>query len=146
MSSPRFLAFIPFIFEWEGETFENDPSDPGGATKFGIDQRSHPAVNIRGLTESQAIDIYWQEWIANGCEMMPPLYGEVFFNCAVNAGRGRATRIDKQVPGESWGQFIDLQDSFYRDLAGRRPGMNRFLHGWLNRTGALREWCAQRTT
>ena len=28
----------------------NDPQDPGGVTKFGISQRSYPALDIRELT------------------------------------------------------------------------------------------------
>ena len=32
----------------------NDPKDPGGVTKFGISQRSYPALNIRELTPDDA--------------------------------------------------------------------------------------------
>jgi lysozyme family protein len=33
---------------------ERDPDDPGGLTKFGIDQRSHPTVDINALRLEQA--------------------------------------------------------------------------------------------
>src|SRR6266436_4597543 len=75
--SKTFTDFMPWILDWEGRIFENDPDDPGGATKFGIDQRSHPNVDIRNLTESQALDIYWSEWIRDGCDKLSSPYAEV---------------------------------------------------------------------
>lgn len=135
--SPTFLNFMPFILEWEGRVFENDPDDPGGATKFGIDQRSHPKENIRELTEERAVDIYWDEWQKDGCETMPSPYAEVFFNCAVNMGLSRAKKFDAQVPGADFNQFLDLQESYYKRLAAGTH-FRKFLKGWLNRTEALR--------
>ena len=61
----RFEAMIDFVLQWEvvkdrqGNVIaEDDPDDPGGLTKYGIDQRSHPNVDIRNLTEEEAKDIY----------------------------------------------------------------------------------------
>lgn len=134
---------MPFIFEWEGEVFENDPDDPGGATKFGIDQRAHPNINIRNLTKESAIEIYWKEWLADGCDPMPSPYAQVFFNCAVNMGLGRAREFDKKLPGANWNDFLNLQGGYYKHLAfdkdGKPTRYHKFLHGWLNRTTALRE-------
>src|SRR5690349_2922065 len=135
----RFLDFMPFIFEWEGETFENDPDDPGGATKFGIDQRSHPNVDIRDLTKEQATEIYWQEWQADGCESKGSPFAEVFFNCAVNMGLGRAKQFDSSVTGEDAKGFLDLQENYYKHLAINHKNFQKYLKGWLNRTQALRE-------
>ena len=46
IESPRFLAAIAFVLKWEtvfdrqgNPIAEHDPDDPGGLTKFGIDQR-----------------------------------------------------------------------------------------------------------
>lgn len=136
--SPQFLAFMPFIFEWEGEVFENDPDDPGGATKYGIDQRSHPDVNIRSLTKGQALAIYWKEWNDDGCEAKGSPFAEVFFNCAVNMGLGRAKQFDKNVVGEDWNGFLDQQEAYYRHLAESNR-FHKYLKGWLNRTTALRK-------
>jgi lysozyme family protein len=135
----RFLNFMPFIFEWEGETFENDPDDPGGATKFGIDQRSHPDVSIRDLTKEQALDIYWREWNEDGCESKGSPFAEVFFNCAVNMGLGRAKQFDKLVLDEDAKSFLDHQEDYYRQLADAHKRFSKYLKGWLNRTRALRE-------
>lgn len=136
--TPRFLAFMPFIFEWEGETYENDPDDPGGETKFGIDKRSHPNVDIKNLTKEQATAIYWTEWLADGCEPMPSPYAEVFFNCAVNMGLARARQFDAKVPGANIDDFLNQQEDYYRHLAESNR-FHKYLKGWLNRTSALRK-------
>lgn len=135
----NFLDFLPFIFEWEGESFENDPDDPGGATKFGIDQRSHPNVNIRDLTKEGATDIYWKEWQQDGCDKKGSPFAEVYFNCAVNMGLGRARQFDAGIQGEDARGFLDLQESYYKHLATSHKNFQKFLKGWLNRTCALRE-------
>lgn len=130
---------MPFIFEWEGEVYENDPDDPGGATKFGIDRRSHPGVDIKNLTKDHALEIYWKEWQEDGCESKGSPFAEVFFNCAVNMGLGRAIQFDKGVKDEDARGFLDLQESYYRRLAAGHRNFQKFLRGWLNRTHALRE-------
>ena len=111
MMTKRFLEFIPFIFKWEGG-YDNDPDDPGGETKFGIDKRSHPDVDIRNLTREGATGIYWRDyWERNACERMLSPLGEVFFNCCVNCGAGRARKLLAGI-GErgSAEQFLDLQN------------------------------------
>jgi lysozyme family protein len=136
--SKSFTDFMPWILDWEGRTFENDPNDPGGATKFGIDQRSHPNVDIRSLTEQEAISIYWKEWIGDGCDMLPSPYAEVFFNCAVNMGLGRAKEFDAASKGDAK-TFLALQEAKYRSIAANNSNLSGFLKGWLNRTESLRQ-------
>ena len=43
----------------------NDPKDPGGVTKFGISQRSYPALDIRALTLDDAKTIYQRDYWAH---------------------------------------------------------------------------------
>jgi lysozyme family protein len=129
---------IPFIFKWEGIKFENDKDDPGGATRFGIDQRSHPNVDIKNLTAEKAMEIYWNEyWIKCACDDFPWPFSFVFFNCCVNCGIGRATKILK-ISGKNSDKFLDEQEAFYKRLAEARPSSKKFLKGWLNRTKDLR--------
>lgn len=139
--SARFLKMIPFLWEWEGTKYENDPDDPGGATKYGIDQRSHPDVDIKNLTEARAIAIYWRDyWQKYECEGYDYPMGEVVFNCAVNAGIGRVRNIMAKIgPLSSPNDFLNEQEAFYRNLAKSRPTSAKFLKGWLNRTEALRK-------
>ena len=139
----RFLEFMPFIFKWEGG-YDNDPDDPGGETKFGIDKRSHPGVDIKALTKEGATKIYWKEyWVKNGCEFLPYPLGEVYFNCCVNCGVGRASKIQHdpavRLPHDAV-HFLDAQEAFYRRLVEARPKARKYLKGWLNRVADLRRW------
>jgi len=132
----RFLDFIPFVLKWEGG-YDNDPDDPGGETKYGIDKRSHPSVDIRNLTRDGAIEIYWSDyWRKNGCESMASPLSEVFFNCCVNCGAGRARKL-LELSGTA-AAFLDDQEAWYRRLVTARPVLRKFLRGWLNRTDDLR--------
>ena len=141
----RFLKFIPFIFKWENEynkdgtvRTEHDPDDPGGTTKYGIDQRSHPHVDIENLTEDQAKAIYFNEWDKEGCEAMPPNLGEVYFNACVNTGVGRAQKLLATADGDP-AEFLRAQTAFYENLA-QNPRRAKYLRGWLNRVNDLREF------
>ena len=131
---------IPWLFKWEGTSYENDLSDPGGATKFGIDQRSHPHVDIRNLTADQAAGIYWTEYNNLHCDEYAPQFDWVFFNCCVNCGIGRATKIKAQS-GINGSKFLDIQELFYKSLAESRPSSQKYLKGWLARTEDLRKVC-----
>ncbi len=139
--------------EWEGTTFENDPDDPGGATKFGIDQRSHPHVVVKNLTLEDAKVIYWGEWNRELGPILPRPINEVYFNFCVNTGQGRANKflqialgvtpdgvvgphtlgaISAVDPRAASVAMINAADSFYGSL--HRP---KYLRGWLNRDHAL---------
>ena len=134
----RFLNTVPFIFKVEGTQFENDPADPGGATRFGIDSRSHPDVDIRNLTADQARAIYWSDyWQKNNCESLSYPLGECFFDICVNNGRARADKL-MRISGNA-SALLRNRDDFYRRLAAANPAMNRFLKGWLNRDNELRK-------
>lgn len=156
----RFLSFIPFVLKWEGSAFENDPDDPGGATKYGIDQRSHPDVDIRSLTEAQAKQIYFAEyWQRSSCEALPPKVGEVVMDISVNNGVRRAGKWLQEAVGavpdgyigvktlalaetcnRDWlvDNLLSRRDRFYVSIAKGR--MSKFLKGWLNRNNDLRRW------
>lgn len=149
---------MPFIFEWEGG-YDNDPDDPGGETKYGIDKRSHPGEDIKNLTKDRAREIYWQEyWLKAKCEQLPPRAGEVVMNIAVNAGHGRASKWLQQAlgvtadgiigpktlqaaalyTGDLSEKLLDRTEEHYRSIA--RGRLAKFLRGWLNRNNSLRRY------
>lgn len=146
-----------FLWEWEGTAYENDPDDAGGATKYGIDQRSHPDVDIRNLTEAKAKEIYRKEyWQRVKGGEMPEKLGIVVMDIAVNNGSGRAAKWLQEavhtVPDGVIGPktiaaanesgpheikaLLDRREDFYRDIAKGRKA--KFLKGWLRRNDALR--------
>jgi RHS repeat-associated protein len=132
--SPRFRAFIPFIFRWEGG-YDNDPHDRGGETNFGIDARSHPGVDIRHLTKDGAEHIYWQEWGTSRSEALRYPLGEVYFNAYENVGQG-AARMLLRRSAEDPLSYIKAQESYYRKI----PNNERFLRGWINRSEDLKQF------
>jgi lysozyme family protein len=127
---------IPFLWEWEGTVFENDPDDPGGATKFGIDQRSHPDVDIKNLTAEEATEIYWNEWVRNGCEHLPAPLDWLFFDAAVNCGIVRAQKF-LTASGKDPKKFQQERSDFYTRLAEQKPRLAKFKKGWLARVNDL---------
>lgn len=157
-----FDRYFDWLLGWEGTKYENVPGDRGGPTKFGIDQRSHPAVNIRGLTRDQAKGIYREDYWApiRGPELPWPL-DVVMMDIAVNNGRTRAVQwLQQQVGTVCDGVFgprtmaalrkerataiakrlLDRRERFYNDIA---VGTQRkFLKGWLNRNDSLRAYIA----
>jgi lysozyme family protein len=80
---------------------ENVPGDSGGLTKFGIDQASHPHINIRALDYSQAAQIYRDgEWTRCRCDELPAGYDLAVFDIAVNMGTGTAAKMLQQALNE----------------------------------------------
>jgi len=134
------MSFIlGFLLDAEGG-YCNDKNDPGGATKYGIDQRSHPNVNIKSLTISRATDIYWNSyWNNNNIEQYPYPLGEAYFDCCVNCGKSRADDLLLRA-SSNYDSFLEARENFYRSLAKNKPSSSCFLQGWLNRINNLREF------
>ena len=153
----RFDLIIPFVLKWEtvfakghdGDykyaVIEKDPDDEGNyvngklvGTKFGIDARSHPEINLKELDVEGAKEIYLKDyWEKFKCESYLYPLGEIIFNCAVNCGFGRVKKI-LATGVETGDSFLDEQEDFYRRLAAAKPTNQKFLKGWLNRVDALR--------
>jgi len=153
----RFENFIPFTLEHEGGAYENDPDDPGGSTKWGIDIASHPflsIVDLKNLTQDEATQIYFDstykgklvchesqrtDWQKVGAEELPSKLGESHFDACVNCGRKRANKFLDESGGDV-AKYNHERDAFYYRLAEARPRMRKFLKGWLNRTRDLRNY------
>lgn len=127
---------IPFLWEHEGTVFENDQDDPGGATKFGIDQRSHPSEDIRNLTEERATEIYWNEWIKYACDHFPQPIDWIFFDACVNCGLSRASKF-LNASGRDPRKLQQERRGFYNRLAEQKPVLKKFLKGWMARVDDL---------
>ena len=157
--SESFNKFIPWLYSWEGIVYENDPDDPGGATKFGIDKASHPNVDIKNLTADGAKQIYWDSyWNAVHAEELPTGVREVVANIGVNAGKRRAAEwlqaavgavVDGNIGPNTIAlanamdakvlatKLLDRTEQHYRSIA--KGTLSKFLTGWLNRNNDLRK-------
>jgi lysozyme family protein len=57
----EFKLAIPRVIANEGG-YVNDPDDPGGETHWGISKRSYPSLDIKNLTEDEAVAIYLKDF------------------------------------------------------------------------------------
>ena len=55
------MRFFPRLMKYEGG-YVNDPDDPGGETKFGISKRAYPQLDIKNLTEADAMEIFYRDY------------------------------------------------------------------------------------
>lgn len=160
--TPRYLAWFNWLMPIEGTVFENDKDDPGGATKFGIDQRSHPKLNIRNLTLEDAKQIYWDEtWNFNSADKLPAGVGEVVCRISMNCGQRHAVewlqvltgaKVDGSLGPKTiaaanavnakklTSDLIDRLERYYRNLAAGSAKRAKYLKGWLNAAASLRKF------
>jgi hypothetical protein len=157
----NFEKAFDFVIKWEGSEYEDVSGDPGGPTKYGIDSKDHPSVDIKGLTLDMAKAIYLTDyWQASNCDNLPSPVAETHFNFAVNTGREQSIKFMQRALGlDGDGQFglvtsealakadphvvalgmVDQADGFYKSLAINK-GMDKFLKGWLSRNIDLRKF------
>ena len=169
MNTALWKDYFSLLMEFEGTVYECDPNDPGGATKYGVDQRSHPDVKIRNLTLGQAEQIYLAEYGASAAAKLPSPISFAYFDIRVNCGEGTAAKClqralgvrDDGIAGKqtiaaalamiSAGKSANLllklsaqRDLYYMNLAHVRPSDARYLPGWLNRSKSMKNWAASR--
>ena len=97
----NFERALMHVLKHEGG-YSDHPSDPGGATKYGIthavlaQHRGHSLgkAEIQALTQQEAAEIYRRRyWDTASCAVLPTGLDLAVFDCAVNQGVGRATRL-----------------------------------------------------
>jgi lysozyme family protein len=105
--STRFEHAVSIVLRHEGG-FVQHPSDPGGATKFGIARktlslaRGRPASveDVRALTEAEAIAIYRKlYWAAMRADELPPGLDLAVLDLAVHSGPKRAAAMLQTILG-----------------------------------------------
>lgn len=175
-SRARFSAFLPQVLKFETEynadgsvRVERDPDDPGGTTKYGIDQRSHPRVNVAALTYQQAEDIYFEEWTKWPCDEIAAPFGELVFDITVNGGHavrwlqeGLRAYLDSTIVVDAFAgsktfaaaakaaknpqiarQIVErmctARENRFRELAKQRR-FKKYLRGWIRRSDSMETW------
>jgi lysozyme family protein len=155
-----FDQYFRWLLPWEGTVYENVPGDPGGPTKYGIDQRSHPTVNIRALTKDKAKEIYRTDyWRAIAGDQLQTRTAWAVMDSAVNCGTKQAVRwLQRALNVEDDGRLgpvtlaaaaaspdgpvamsvLRQRGDHYLAL-GKRPQFRKFLKGWMNRNESLRK-------
>ncbi len=97
----NFKRSLQHVLRYEGG-FSNHPEDPGGATNYGITQRvlsewrEKPVsvADVKALQMGEVEQIYRARyWLKACCDWYPDGIDLAVFDCAVNQGVGRATRM-----------------------------------------------------
>ena len=157
---------LKHILKWEGG-YVNHPSDPGGRTNLGVTQRvweewtGKPATeaDMRGLTIEMVTPLYKKRfWDAVRGDDLPSGVDLCVFDCAVNAGVGRASRFLQQAVGvvadgaigpktleavtkmaadEIVERFCDLREAHYKSLST----FATFGKGWMRRLDGIEAEC-----
>lgn len=109
MNAPFFYAAVELILRHEGG-FVDDPKDPGGATKYGISNRSHPvdrdgdgdidADDAKLITVEEARNIYYENyWLPLRCNEYNWSIALCTFDSAVNQGCSAAIKMLQKAAG-----------------------------------------------
>jgi lysozyme family protein len=161
--------YFPLLISFEGTAYEDVPGDDGGPTKYGIDAASHPGVDIRNLTLTQADFLHFADFGKTYSGRLPAPLNFAFFDFAMNGGDGSAVRALQTVIGVTvdggWGPITDAalwkwlavngpgaflsrfnlaRLSYYHGLVAARPVKQKFLNGWVDRCEQLLHWAAPR--
>ena len=148
---------------------ENVDGDGGGLTKYGVDQRAHPGVDIAALDLDSALAIYWDEWQEHKLDQLPDKLAIAAFDVWVNGGYANlwlqhaynetnAPDADELVEDGNLGakslaalrdcdqdavlaSFLAQRQARFNRLA-KKPHLAKFLNGWTNRNEALAELLA----
>lgn len=162
----RFDICLTFVLRAEGG-YSDDPVDRGGATNFGIVQRTYDVYRTRAGLPLQSVHFitaletgviyandYWIPSIANEC---PAGLDLAMFDSAVQHGPGRAVKFLQLALGikddGAAGPLtivamraaapglvqavIDRRRAFYAAIIANDPSQQKFAHGWENRLLAL---------
>ncbi len=163
----NFSKALSFTLQFEGG-FANNPKDSGGATNFGITQRTYDSYrekkgdvlqSVHFISDPEVSDIYYHNyWLANHCDVLPDRLDIAVFDFSVNAGSEAMKELQTLIgvtPDGIYGAktmaavisnytpellnaYFDLHEVFYKNLAKKYPKNDIFLRGWLNRTERLR--------
>jgi lysozyme family protein len=145
---------------------ENVAGDPGGVTKFGIDQRDHPSLDVRMLTLEQAQEVFHDgtrdlhghleggEWSRIRGDDLKDDWATALFDCSVNPGMVSVHWAQEIIGEYSDGKVGPLTIAainrsgdkelhallLRRDLyyTTRGPRFNKFKKGWHDRNTALK--------
>lgn len=135
--------------------YANDPNDPGGETNFGISKRQYPDVDIRGLTQEKANEIYQRDyWDKTKLGDLNRRMGVKVFDAGVNIGAERAVRFLQEILGVTEAGVVNNDTvaaataesepsllkkyaarlkKYYKEVAKARPSSKKYLKGWVDR-------------
>jgi len=121
------------IDNWEGG-YVFDPDDPGGMTKYGICARSYPSVDIKNLTQDQAVAIYYRDYWSKVAKISDPAMRAKIFNIGVLIGINEALLLARGCNNVA--EYRLICKKHFEAICIKNPKDNRFLRGWVRRAMA----------
>lgn len=102
-----FLRALKFTLNWEGR-YVDDPDDAGGATNFGITQKSYdlyrtqmhlPMRPVKDIDRNEVEECYYLNYWRRGyCFILPGPLAHAFFDTVVNFGvRGGVYKLQEAL-------------------------------------------------
>ena len=155
----NFQSAVNELIDSEGG-YVNDRDDSGGETKFGISKRSYPHLDIKNLTKNEAKRIYYRDfWLKQGYgRIIDGRLASEMLSLAVHIGPRNATLLlQRAIQGLGIAIAQDgylgpitlhytVQNSdqllpklkieaanYYWKLVSAKPGLEKFLSGWIVR-------------
>jgi len=126
---------IDFVLSIEGG-YVNDPSDPGGETKYGISKRAYPTLDIQNLTESAAKEIYKRDyWDKLDCDNLFYSFDIVAFDTAVNMGVEATKKLIEE--NHTWQDLMLARIDRYIEISRKNATLQKFFRGWIIRCSKL---------
>ncbi|HEC18545.1 MAG TPA: N-acetylmuramidase [Gammaproteobacteria bacterium] len=154
-----FEQAIAKTLEFEGgNTFTNDSTDRGGATRYGISQNAYPDLDIQNLNEKQAKEIYRRDYWnrIRGDDILSQRVAENIFDACVNMGVRSGSKLAQLslgiepadgIIGPQSLKVINAADEElflakfalakmqrYVEIVQADSSQKKYLLGWLNRT------------
>jgi len=164
--SEAFQRALLFVLAHENEYHpdgtvktEHDPKDSGGTTKWGIDQASHPLLDIENLTLEEAVQSYHNdEWKRAHGDALPEALAICHFDGTVNIGVVPSAKmlqavvgatVDGKVGSKTLASASAVGNPLHAALAmlerrktyyTRLRQFPRYGRGWVNRVEDLRQF------
>ena len=142
MSDTDFLEAINWIIDnLEGSGVLLKDAD--GYTKYGINSKAHPGVNVPYLTREQAIELYQWYRQQSHFDDYPIKKGIMFLDAYINMCPKYADQLiksTKDIKAEIFLDIFTLAKVFsYLAIVNRNPTRVN-LRGWLNRCKKLYDY------
>ena len=136
--SQDFLRADAFTAAHEGSTLVVDSN--GALTKYGINQKFHPNVDVRTLTAEQAQKIrhdeYWAPISGDLLASKDPKIAMMAYDTAILAGVDLAKKQILQAGGDPTKMYQDRVD-FLKSIAAKDPKKAAYIDNWMSRTNDL---------
>lgn len=133
-----FNAIMTHIFKKEGGYAANDGN--GHPVNFGINQGANPDIDVKGLTQAQAADIYRERyWNAIGGDKLPANVALMAMDAAVNQGVGFAKDMIAKSGGDI-NVMAAMRRDRYEEIIQKNPSKAKYAKIWEDRvTSVLKE-------